>query len=127
MRYIIDTQAFIQYAIGDKQLSKTALSIIESDTVRYISIASIWEMAIKNNIGKLTFQVPFDDLISNQLAINGYEILPLELAHIFLIPNLPLNHKDPFDRILIAQAISENIPIVSIDPFFNSYPVTVIW
>ena len=127
MRYIIDTQAFIWYAIGDNQLSKTALGIIESVAIRYISIASIWEMAIKNNIGKLTFQAPFDDLITNQLTINGYEILPLELAHIFQITNLPLHHKDPFDRILIAQAISENIPIVSIDTHFKNYPVTVIW
>jgi PIN domain nuclease of toxin-antitoxin system len=69
MRYIIDTQAFIWYAIGDSQLSKTAREIIESNDVRYISIASIWEMAIKSNIGKLTFQVPFDQLVSEQLAI----------------------------------------------------------
>ena len=127
MRYIIDTQAFIWYATGDKQLSKIALEIIESDATRYISIASIWEMAIKHNIGKLTFEVPFDELISNQLAINGYEILPLELAHVFHLTNLPLFHKDPFDRILIAQAMSENIPIVSIDPAFKNYPLTVIW
>ena len=127
MRYIIDTQAFIWYAIGDKQLSKTALGIIESAAMPYISIASIWEMAIKHNSGKLTFQAPFDNLVTDQLAINGYEILPIELAHIFQITNLPLHHKDPFDRILIAQAISENIPIVSIDPMFKSYPVTVIW
>lgn len=74
MRYIIDTQAFIWYATGDKQLSKIALEIIESDASRYISIASIWEMAIKHNIGKLTFQVPFDELISNhwQLTITKF-------------------------------------------------------
>ncbi len=127
MRYIIDTQAFIWYATGDKQLSKTALEIIESDAIRYISIASIWEMAIKTSIGKLHFQVPFEDLISDQLAINGYEILPLELTHVFQLTKLPLFHKDPFDRIMIAQAINENIPIVSIDPYFQSYPVTVSW
>ena len=127
MRYIIDTQAFIWYATGDKQLSKTALEIIESDTIRYISLASIWEMAIKTSIGKLNFQVPFEDLISNQLAINGYDILPLELSHVFQLAKLPLFHKDPFDRIMIAQAITENIPIISIDPYFQSYPVSVIW
>jgi PIN domain nuclease of toxin-antitoxin system len=127
MSYIIDTQAFIWYATGDKQLSETALNIIESDTTRYISIASIWEMAIKNSIGKLEFQIPFEDLISNQLTINGYEILPINLHHIFQLAKLPLFHKDPFDRILIAQAVTENIPIVSIDPYFKSYPLTVIW
>ena len=127
MRYIIDTQAFIWYAIGDKQLSKIALEIIESEATCYISIASIWEMAIKNNIGKLNFKVPFEDLISNQLVINGYEILSLDLTHVFQITKLSLFHKDPFDRILIAQAIIEDIPIVSIDPYFKSYPVEVIW
>ncbi len=127
MRYIIDTQAFIWYAIGDKQLSKAALEVIESDAIRYVSVASIWEMAIKSSIGKLNFQVTFEELISNQLAINGYEILSLELSHIFQLANLPLIHKDPFDRIMIAQAITENIPIVSIDPHFQNYPVTVIW
>ena len=127
MRYIIDTQAFIWYATGDKQLSKTALDIIESDAIRYISFASIWEMAIKSSIGKLNFQIPFEDLISNQLAINGYDILSLELSHVFQLAKLPLFHKDPFDRIMIAQAITENIPIISIDPYFQSYPVTVIW
>ena len=127
MRYIIDTQAFIWYAMGDKQLSKAALDIIESDAVRYVSIASIWEMAIKNNIGKLNFELPFQELISTQLEINHYEILNIELPHVFQLANLPLHHKDPFDRILIAQAISENIPIVSIDAYFSSYPVSVIW
>jgi PIN domain nuclease of toxin-antitoxin system len=127
MRYIIDTQAFIWYAIGDSQLSKTAREIIESNDVRYISIASIWEMAIKSNTGKLTFQVPFDQLVSEQLAINGYEILPLDLAHVFQLANLPLHHKDPFDRILISQAMNENIPIVSVDAHFKNYPITVIW
>ena len=80
MPYIIDTQAFIWYATGDKQLSKTAFEIIESDSTRYISLASIWEMAIKTSIGKLNFQAPFKDLISNQLVINGYETLSLELT-----------------------------------------------
>jgi PIN domain nuclease of toxin-antitoxin system len=110
MRYIIDTR-----------------EIIESNDVRYISIASIWEMAIKSNTGKLTFQVPFDQLVSEQLAINGYEILPLDLAHVFQLANLPLHHKDPFDRILISQAMNENIPIVSVDAHFKNYPITVIW
>jgi PIN domain nuclease of toxin-antitoxin system len=127
MRYIIDTQAFIWYALGDKQLSKTAIDIIESDALCYISIASVWEMAIKNSIGKLIFHVPFEDLIRKQLELNNYEILPIELTHVFQLSALPLHHKDPFDRILIAQALSENIPIISIDEYFQNYPIEVIW
>ena len=112
---------------GDRQLSKTALEIIESDSIRYISIASLWEMSIKSSLGKLNFQVPFEELILNQLAINSYEILSLELSHVFQLAKLPLIHKDPFDRIMIAQAFTENISIVSIDPHFQNYPVSVIW
>ena len=127
MRYIIDTQVFIWYALGDKQLSKSAIDIIESDALCYVSVASIWEMAIKNSIGKLTFHVPFEELIKEQLELNKYEILSIELAHVFHISNLPFHHKDPFDRILIAQAVAENIPIISIDEYFHNYPVSVIW
>ena len=127
MRYIIDTQVFIWYAVGDKQLSKSAIDIIESDALCYVSIASIWEMTIKNSIGKLTFHVPFEALIKEQIELNKYEILPIELAHVFQISNLPFYHKDPFDRILIAQAVAEDIPIISIDSYFRNYPINVIW
>jgi PIN domain nuclease of toxin-antitoxin system len=127
MSYLIDTQAFIWYALGDAQLSSKAKSIIESNDTRLISIATIWEMGIKVNIGKLTFKVPFDELIQTELAFNQYELLPIELNHIFQLSNLPHHHRDPFDRILIAQAISENIPIVSIDVAFDSYNVNRIW
>ena len=75
----------------------------------------------------MNFQVPFEELILNQLAINSYEILSLELSHVFQLAKLPLIHKDPFDRIMIAQAFTENISIVSIDPHFQNYPVSVIW
>jgi PIN domain nuclease of toxin-antitoxin system len=127
MSYLIDTQAFIWYAIGDSQLSNKAKTIIESNEVRLISIATIWEMGIKSNIGKLNFNSPFDAFIQKQILINQYELLPIELNHIFQLSNLPHHHRDPFDRILIAQAISENIPIVSIDVAFDSYNVNRIW
>jgi PIN domain nuclease of toxin-antitoxin system len=84
-------------------------------------------MGIKVNISKLTFKIPFDEFIQTELAFNQYELLPIELNHIFQLSNLPHHHRDPFDRILIAQAISENIPIVSIDVAFDSYNVNRIW
>ncbi len=127
MSYLIDTQAFIWYATGDSQLSNNAKIIIESSEIRLISIATIWEMGIKANIGKLNFNSPFDAFIQKQISINKYELLPIELNHIFQLSNLPHHHRDPFDRILIAQAISENIPIVSIDAAFDSYNVNRIW
>ena len=127
MSYLIDTQAFIWYATGDNQLSQRAKNIIESSDVRFVSIASVWEMAIKVSIGKLNFKVPFKDFILEQVAIGKYELLNINTPHIFQLTNLSHHHKDPFDRILIAQAISENIPIVSIDVAFDNYGVQRIW
>ena len=127
MSYLIDTQAFIWYATGDNQLSQRAKNIIESSDVRFVSIASVWEMAIKVNIGKLNFKVLFKDFISEQMTLSKYELLSVNMTHIYQLTNLPHHHKDPFDRILIAQAISENIPIVSIDAAFDNYGIQRIW
>ncbi|MCH8318414.1 MAG: type II toxin-antitoxin system VapC family toxin [Bacteroidetes bacterium] len=127
MQYLIDTHAFIWYATGNKKLSKTARSIIDSNEVKFISIGSIWEMAIKVNIGKLDFKQPFQKIISDQLKINDYILLNLELKHIFMASNLELHHRDPFDRIIISQAMVEKMPIVSNDDKFDKYEVERIW
>ena len=119
MKYLIDTHAFIWYATGNKKLSKTARSLIDSNEVKFVSIGSIWEMAIKVNIGKLDFKQPFQKIISDQLKINDYILLNLELKHIFIASNLELHHRDPFDRIIISQAMVEKMPIVSIDDKFD--------
>lgn len=83
MAYIIDTQAFIWHATADPKLSLTAKKLIESDEVCWLSIASIWEMAIKHNLGNLQFAKPFDELILEQLALYDYQIYPIELRHTF--------------------------------------------
>ena len=128
MKYLIDTQALLWYAKGDARLGTTAKLIIESSNTRLLSIATVWEIGIKVSLGKLTLDaLPLDAFIEKQLRINFYKILPIELNHIFQLTNLPHHHKDPFDRILIAQAISENIPIVSIDAAFDNYGVQRIW
>lgn len=119
MKYLIDTHAFIWYATGNKKISKTARSLIDSNEVKFVSIGSIWEMAIKVNIGKLDFKQPFQKIISDQLKINDYILLNLELKHIFIASNLELHHRDPFDRIIISQAMVEKMPIVSIDDKFD--------
>jgi PIN domain nuclease of toxin-antitoxin system len=127
MDYIIDTQAFIWYATGDERLSLKARDIIESNEIRYISIASIWEMAIKSSAGKLNFESQFEIFIQNQLDINEYAVLEIERKHIFHLLALPFHHRDPFDRMLIAQSLSENISVVSIDAVFDLYSVSRIW
>ncbi len=128
MKYLLDTHVFIWYATGDARLSQTAKDIIETNFVRYISIASIWEMAIKVNRGKLQFNAPFDQAINQQLLLNGYELLPVKTAALFELSSLPLHHRDPFDRTLISQAIVENIPIISADHHFDLYNnLTRVW
>jgi PIN domain nuclease of toxin-antitoxin system len=127
MKYIFDTHVFIWYASGDDRLSGTAKSLIESFHERFFSIASIWEMAIKVNIGHLQFKRPFDEVIANQMAINQYKLLHVEIEHLFKLSELDLHHRDPFDRLIISQAIVEDIPIVSKDEKFDRYDIERIW
>jgi PIN domain nuclease of toxin-antitoxin system len=127
MGYVIDTQAFIWHATGDTKLSRVARQIIESDEICWLSIASIWEMAIKNNLGSLVFMKPFEDLILEQLTLYNYQIYSVELRHVFLLSQLQQHHKDPFDRLIIAQSIVDTIPVVSVDAAFDLYSINRIW
>jgi PIN domain nuclease of toxin-antitoxin system len=127
MKYLLDTHVFIRYAVGDEKLSTNARSIIESYHERYISIASIWEMAIKISIGHLSFTKPFQEVVNHQFKINEYQLLPIEFEHLFKLSTLELHHRDPFDRLIISQAIVENISIVSADEVFDSYNIKRVW
>jgi len=115
-RILLDTHAFIWFVLNDPQLSSTARDIIgdpESDV--YLSAASIWEMGIKTGLGKLSLtEDPFSDFIKEQLAHNDIKVLPIEIVHVGVLTDLPLHHKDPFDRLLVAQSIAESIPLVSV-------------
>jgi PIN domain nuclease of toxin-antitoxin system len=91
-----------------------------------LSLASIWKMQIKNQLGKLTFRRPLPDIIESQQRANGLKLLPVELKHIYGLSTLPNHHKDPFDRLLIAQAKIEDIAVVSVDTIFPQYPVKVL-
>ena len=84
-------------------------------------------MEIKLQLGKLRFQRPLADMIADQQRANGIEILSMTLPHALAIETLPLHHKDPFDRLLIAQAMVENLPLISRDPAFVAYPIVVVW
>lgn len=125
--FLIDTHTFIWYAIGDKRLSGKAKSHIDSSAAKCISVASLWEMAIKSSLGKLTFNAPFNEVITDQIQINNYQILAAEKAHIFKIHELPFHHRDPFDRLMIAQAQIEDLPIISADKKFDSYDLKRVW
>jgi PIN domain nuclease of toxin-antitoxin system len=125
MRLLLDTHTFIWFIMGSANLSAHARALIEDvANEKFLSVASLWEMAIKLSTGKLTLSAPFDLLIPQQLGSNGFELLNIELAHAAAVAMLPFHHRDPFDRLLIAQAMVEKMPIVSTDAAFDAYPIT---
>ena len=126
MQYLLDTHTFIWFIEDDKMLSpKAAKEIIEINNDCYLSIASLWEIAIKINIGKLILKVPFKDLIS-LIIENNIQILSIDFEHLQKLMTLELIHRDPFDRIIIAQAIVHNFTIIGNDKNFKYYPIKCI-
>ena len=90
-------------------------------------MASAWEIAIKMNLGKLNISATFDQLIPYQLRGNNIKLLPIQIRHLSQVAALPLHHRDPFDRLMIAQSMVENLPIISRDSAFDAYGITRIW
>lgn len=124
MRLLLDTHSFLWFIGGSASLSPTARTSIEdADNQPLLSMASLWEMAIKLSIGKLSLGKAFERLIPEQMRLNGIELLQIEMAHIIVATKLPFHHRDPFDRLLIAQAMVEQISIVSSDRAFDSYSI----
>jgi len=128
MQLLLDTHSFLWFIAGSKRLSDTARDLIaDVNNPVFLSVASLWEIAIKNSLGKLTLSRPFEVLIPEQLKHNEIEILHIELAHLATLAKLPLHHRDPFDHLIIAQAMTEGLSLVGRDTAFGSYPVTMIW
>jgi PIN domain nuclease of toxin-antitoxin system len=128
MKLILDTHSFIYFIEGNPRLSARARALIEDiNNDKFISKASLWEMAIKVSIGKLTLADRFDKLIPQQIALNGFELLNIEMEHVFVVSDLPFHHRDPFDRLLIAQSMSEQFPIVGNDSKSDDYQVQRLW
>jgi PIN domain nuclease of toxin-antitoxin system len=128
MRLLLDTHAFLWFIGGHSHFSTHARHVIEDqDNESVVSMVSVWEMAIKVSLGKLTPHVPFSSLVPGQLTQNGIALLDITVDHALQVAQLPYHHRDPFDRMLIAQAMTEGIPIVSADSVFDAYPVTRIW
>jgi PIN domain nuclease of toxin-antitoxin system len=127
MKVLLDTHTFIWWDDDRSKLSAQALTVLldASNTV-LLSVASAWELVIKMNLGKMALSAPLVDVLAQQQA-NGFQILPVALDHVLAVEALPALHKDPFDRLLIAQAIVEDIPIIGVDPTFDAYPVRRIW
>lgn len=114
MKLLLDTHTFLWFIMGDPKLSEKARALIEDTrNERLLSTASLWEMAIKHSLGKLSLGQPFEVLIPQQLERNSIEILPITVAHLAVVVTLPFHHRDPFERLLIAQAAVERLSILS--------------
>lgn len=128
MMFLIDTHTFIWYVTDNSRLSNQVLELINDENNQiFLSIASVWEMGIKHGLGKLTFNLLFETFITQQISINDFTVLDIKISHITAVTQLPLHHRDPFDRMLIAQAMVENIPIISADIIFDAYPIQRLW
>jgi PIN domain nuclease of toxin-antitoxin system len=128
MRLLLDTHTFLWWDLEPARLSPRALVLCQDPGNQLVlSVASVWEMEIKAQLGKLRLDKPLAEMIREQQRMNGIEILPILLAHALAVETLPMIYKDPFDRLLIAQARVEAIPVISRDENFAAYPVEVEW
>ena len=126
MRLLLDTQIFIWWDSEPERLSPRLLAFCEDpDNTLVLSVASVWEMQIKIQLGKLDLDRPLAVIIEEHWQEDLLELLPVELPHVLALEQLPFHHKDPFDRVIIAQAITEHLTILSVDSLFDHYPVTV--
>ena len=125
---LFDTHTFIWWANEPEKLSSNAHAALENeDNVLYLSDVSIWEMQIKAQLGKLDLKIPLNELIESQQLNNNVEILPIKTEHILRLSSFPFHHKDPFDRLLLSQAVCEGLLLASVDSVFDSYGITRLW
>jgi len=128
MRLLLDTHAFLWFILDEPQLSPTARSLIgDPDNEINVSPATYWEIAIKIRLDKYKLPEPFQVFMEQQIAVNRFDILHIEARHVAPITTLPFHHKDPFDRLLVAQAMVEQIPLVSNDSVLDAYPIRRLW
>jgi PIN domain nuclease of toxin-antitoxin system len=128
MRILLDTHALLWFCEGNPSLSGSARAAIEDQrNERYVSHVTAWEVAIKLAVGKLQLQVPYATVFPGVLSANGFVFLVPDFRHFQALLTLPFHHRDPFDRLLIAQALSEGMPLVSCDPHMASYGVPLLW
>ena len=128
MRLLLDTHAFLWFAAGDGRLSSRARRRIEDPANdKFLSVASVWEIAIKRSLGKLTLSVSLDVLVDDGAVHNGIALLEVARDHAVAVGHLPFHHRDPFDRLLICQAMVEEMAVVSNDAALDAYPIQRLW
>jgi PIN domain nuclease of toxin-antitoxin system len=127
MKAILDTHAFLWALAGDARMSRHARDVFAGSTDLFLSLASVWKILIKVQSGKLNLPQPAGPYVLSRLADNRIKTLPISIDHLLAFERLPMHHRDPFDRMLIAQSMEEDWPIITADPKFKQYPVQVIW
>ena len=128
MRVLLDTHAFLWWVTDDERLTSPARATIgASDNQVFVSAASVWEIVTKARLGRLPIPRPIDDFVSTHLETNAFQPLAITIRHTLELDALPDLHRDPFDRILVAQALAEEMPLVTGDQAVQAYPITAIW
>ena len=128
MKCLLDTHTLLWIAANDSKLSEEAKNLyLNSGNIILFSLTSLWEMAIKISLKKVSIGVPLSEFIKIHIRANDIQILNIELQHILLLENLPYHHRDPFDRLIISQCIYENISVLSSDKIFDLYPIKRMW
>jgi PIN domain nuclease of toxin-antitoxin system len=128
VRYLLDTHAVLWAGLDPARLGPAAREVMEDPgNDLLLSVASTWEMAIKRGLGKLSLRMPLAQLVATALARPGYRLAAIELRHTLAVEGLPPHHRDPFDRLLVAQALTEGWPIVSQDTAFDAYGIERVW
>jgi len=128
MRYLLDTHTFLWWDTRSSRLSRRVFDLIsDRSNVVWLSMASVWEIQIKHQLARLELSAPLAEIIRVQQRENGIHLLPIDLSHVLGLSDLPHHHKDPFDRLLVAQAMAENLAVLSRDPHIARYPVPVEW
>ena len=128
MNLLLDTHAVLWFYLGDPQLSGPAsAAIMDPANQKWVSPATYWEIAIKISIGKYVLAQPYEDFWRNAIDANGFQILHILPRHTALLTTMPYHHRDPFDRLIIAQALTEGMSVVSADSIIDAYSVGRIW
>ena len=128
MKLLLDTHAFLWWVEGAPALGRRArIAVANPDNQVFLSVASCWELAIKLSLGKLRLTHRLDRFIPEQLVVNGFSLCAVELRHVAGVADMPFHHRDPFDRLLAAQALQDQLAVVSADRVFRRYGVTVVW
>ena len=128
MKVLLDTHAFLWSITGDDRLSKIAgETFLDPDNYLFFSAASFWEICIKLSLGKLSLKRGWFETIQEEMRLNAIQWLPVEMAHCLELTKLPFHHRDPFDRMLIAQAMVEDLQLLSLDSRLSAYKIKRIW